>query len=161
MAGGTGLSNMDTLRKQWTIEIPLPPKPCSSNWRGHWATRSKAVKEYRQQCFSTFYAAQLHGALPATLLNSIIIHADFYLYNPTIAPGVKYAKLAGVVMPRDADNARGCLKPAQDALVDVAVVPGDSARYVRMGDTRIHSKAKDHQKRHCVILTIVEEARES
>lgn len=148
MAGGIGLSNMDTLRKQWTVEIPLPPRSVSPNRKSseHWSKRHRAVKEYREACYWIYMAARPTLARIRGFINMpVVIHADFYM-----AP----CPYDGCVRPRDHDNAQGCLKPAIDALVDAGVLQGDSAKHVRTGAIRLHSKAKDHKGRHCVLLTI-------
>lgn len=129
----------------YQVELPLPPKEASPNDRSHWAKKrgkNGAVSLYRQTCAWLYRDAQIPQLKNAT------IDLDYYL-GPDLW-GISYR-------PRDEQNGRAAFKAAQDALVDAGVIPGDSARYVHDGYTRIHSRKKDHQGRCCVVVTITEE----
>ena len=123
-----------------SFEIPLPPRMLSPNARGHWAKKSRAVKAYRE--------AGKIGCLcgmgrTRPRYERIEIEYDFYLRR---IPG------ADCYYPRDEDNARSAMKPAQDGFVDAGIVVSDSAERVTVKVVRLHRKAE----KACVVVRIRE-----
>lgn len=99
------------------VEIPgLPPKECSPNWRGHWATKARAVKKARQDAFYCAKAAKADGQarfLTATLRVTIYVKSNRYV--------------------KDTDNATASLKPFIDGCVDASIVPDDNPNCLTLG----------------------------
>lgn len=89
---------------------------------------------------------------PKEQITPITIHLDFYLAKRKDASG-KVIK-DNCYRPLDEANANGSAKPAIDALIDAGVIPDDSYRYVRIGETNLHRNAKAHGGKTMVVLTI-------
>lgn len=101
-----------------TIKLPfLPPKACSPNWRGHWAGKAQAAKQFRQSCCACM-ASERNARRGFRPFQSCSIDVTFHV------PDQRYVM--------DDDNARGTLKGAQDALVDAGIVEGSNDRGVKI-----------------------------
>lgn len=147
---------------RYQIELPLPPKALSPNFRGHTRERARWVKRYRYCCLQFYKAAKLPTIIAAPSpqaapvkvapIKPVIVHLDFYLAPKVSACGQKLPD--GCYRPRDEDGARGAFKAGQDALVDAGIIPDDSKKYVRMGYTKIHSTQKQHGGKTMVVLTL-------
>jgi hypothetical protein len=90
-----------------TITLPLPPKEVRNNWRGHWARKSGAVKQYRFQAHMKALAAmgnQRAGWEKAK------VHITAYF------PTARHL---------DPTNLIDALKPAFDGLEDAEVILND------------------------------------
>jgi len=101
------------------VEIPcLPPKEANPNWRGFWAKKAKAVKEFREMAM---YCAingcrgmpQVYGVMYVKAEVAIIL----------VIPDRRYY--------RDPDNALASLKPAIDGCVDAGIILGDDDKHLR------------------------------
>lgn len=57
-----------------SVTFPWPPRECSPNWRGHWATKAKAVKAYRKTCWVLALKANINLDWCA----EIYLHTMFY-----------------------------------------------------------------------------------
>jgi crossover junction endodeoxyribonuclease RusA len=88
------------------VTLPLPPKACSPNARGHWRTRSKAIKAYRA-------CASLLARRPA----------EHQLRWREASIAVTW--FSRTRTRPDADNALASLKAAFDGLVDAGVLADD------------------------------------
>lgn len=108
--------------------------------------RAKAIKAYRQQC-----AALMQSAKHEPFTGRVVIDLEFYLCR--VLNDMKSC------YPKDEDNARGSMKAAQDALKDAGIIPGDGKKYVRIGETRLYTRAKEHQGFTCVVMTIRKEVK--
>jgi crossover junction endodeoxyribonuclease RusA len=128
---------------KYEITVPLPPKALSPNARVHWAVKAKVTKQYRAACAMAYHCSRVPPLFPP-----VKIHLDFYLARVPLAYDAYFAK--------DADNARSSFKAGQDALADAGIIPSDGQRYLRMGETRLHTRAKEHQGRCCVVVTLEE-----
>lgn len=137
--------------RRHVVELPLPYRECSPNYRGHTKVRARKVAAYRQACFYAIRKAGL-GPMPAP----VTLHLEFFLARPaTLAERYKRADL---YFPLDDDDAIGSFKPGRDALADVGIVKADTKRYVRQGSCHLYTRAEEHRGRCCLVLTI-EEAR--
>ena len=85
------------------ITIPWPPRECSPNWRGHWATKAKAVKKYRE----AGWACTKRDKVAVTWDGDIDLSITFY-------PPDKRR--------RDWDNMLASCKPALDGIADALKV---------------------------------------
>lgn len=122
--------------------LPLPPQVISPNGRGHWAKKSRAVRQYREQCANLMRATHQPPLSPGR----VVIDLEFYL--------CRVANDRTSLYPRDEDNARGAMKAAQDALKDAALIAGDGKDFVRMGKTTLYTQAKEHRGFTCVVMTL-------
>jgi hypothetical protein len=90
-----------------TITIPLPPKEVRNNWRGHWAKKAGAVKQYR--LLARFRATTAMGSTkPMWKKASVKVTAYF--------PTARHL---------DPTNLIDALKPAFDGLQDAGVIEND------------------------------------
>ena len=124
--------------RRLVIEFPLPPRELSANYRGTTRGKAKTVRKYRSDC--SFCAILGSKGLDAPIPTLATLSLHFY-YGGTDSSCYR---------ARDADNARYSAKALQDALVDVHILSGDSAKYLKMGETILFAKAKDHKGRACV-----------
>jgi len=90
------------------LSLPLPPKECSPNWRGHWAAKARAVKTYRHTAACTALSLI---RLPAPNWERAAVQATFHFRD---------------ARRRDKDNLLAALKPAFDGLADAGIIANDS-----------------------------------
>ena len=92
------------------IEIPmLPPKQASPNWRGHWAVKYRAMRNYKEVTY-LMAKASLRGRDFQSLDRAII--------RPTfVVPNRRYIM--------DPDNALASLKSAIDGLQAARIIAND------------------------------------
>lgn len=76
----------------------------------------------------------------------VTIDLDFYLCRGMNAEGQYLAK--------DPDNAVASVKAAIDSLKDAGVIKGDSKRYVRLGEVRLHSRKTEHLGRTELVMKL-------
>ena len=113
-----------------TIELPLPPRECSSNRsHDHWRGRAAAAREYREVCRWLAYQAAQDAKWQAPL------HATISLEF-----GVKGSRREGRYAPRDEANAIASFKAGQDGLCDAGVLLSDRAGHLAQGRIHIDSK---------------------
>ena len=135
-----------------TIEIPLPPKGCAQNDRGHWRVRAKANKIHHDEAFNVAMAAFLqHGALNPPVKVS---HTWYMARDPREAMRGATRRYR----PLDEGNAIGALKAAIDGVVAAGLLVADSHKVLKWGDGVLHRNAWNHGGRSCVILEFVEVA---
>jgi crossover junction endodeoxyribonuclease RusA len=91
-----------------TIVLTLPTKELSPNWRGHWAQKSRAVREYRSQAYAAGIAASKHNK---PMWKTAIAQATFFHLTRH---------------RRDGDNLLASLKAAFDGIADAGIVANDS-----------------------------------
>jgi hypothetical protein len=114
-----------TTPRSITIDLPLPPAECSPNWRGHWAKRAKAAKQYREACGFAGVAARCawerwHGT-PWTPLA-----------QATLALLFTYCGRCP-----DDDNALASFKAGRDALVDAGLIGGDDPAHLSLAGVSV------------------------
>ena len=127
----------------YSITLPLPPRKCSPNAREHWASKARAVKSYRESCgliLKHFWAKR------DVIAGMVTIDLDFYL--------CKGWHVEDRYFPRDVDNALAATKAAIDSLKDAGVIQGDSKKFVRIGEVRLHTKKPEHQDRTELVMTL-------
>jgi len=90
-----------------SITLPLPPKAVRNNWRGHWAAKAGAVKQYRFQAHMRALSAMGKEKLAWEKANVKIT-----AYFPT-------------ARHLDPANLIDALKPAFDGLQDAGVIVND------------------------------------
>lgn len=128
-----------------SIELPLPPRECSPNWRGHTKARARAVARYRGDCLILYRQARI----PA-LQTPITLQLEYFLARPkTFADRYMASSL---YFPLDDDDAIGGFKAGRDALIDARIIPNDSRKHVRLAPVIWHTTAPDHQDRRCVVV---------
>lgn len=91
------------------LTLPLPPKGCSPNGRGHWSTKAKAIAEYRNRA-----EMEARRRIPAGE-----------------RPKWERAETAAVFYfatdrRRDEDNAAASLKAAWDGIAAAGIVANDA-----------------------------------
>lgn len=77
------------------------------------------------------------------------IDLDFYL--------CKGIQGEGLYFPRDPDNALASAKASVDSLKDAGVIKGDSKRYVRIGEVRLHTKRPEHLGKTELVMHLTSE----
>lgn len=128
-----------------TLEIPLPPRGCSSNGpHGYWAGSNAARQEYRADAF---YAAREKRAPKLCGL----VRVSVVCYT---APG----RIPGRYRPKDEQNLISALKSAIDGLVDAAVIEGDDAERLTWGRTEL--RAPDRSEGRAGVVITLEEVRD-
>jgi len=90
-----------------TITIPLPPKEVRNNWRGHWAKKAAAVKQYRFHAHMRALEAMGHREAN---WKKAKVHITAYF------PTARHL---------DPTNLIDALKPAFDGLQDAGVIEND------------------------------------
>ena len=131
------------MKKQLTIEFPLPPREVSANARPAWRRKAAAVKGYRAVCAMCAVNACAGVIRPIPTLATMHLH--FYL-GPS--------RQKGLYRPRDSDNARYSAKALQDGIVDSCVLRGDSAKYLKMGDTLLLTTKEFHKGKAAVVAIL-------
>jgi hypothetical protein len=134
------------------IEIPLPPKECSPNYRGHWRVQGRAKSGYRGVV--SWEVSQILRELKNTSsyrfpVSKIRIDALFYLNQKQGDPFSE-----SYYFPRDEDNAIASLKAAIDGLVDAGVIANDSRNYMEFGAVKLLRREQEHKGKRCVVLTV-------
>jgi hypothetical protein len=123
------------------------------------ARKAKAlvVKMYRTCCEILIRQAARFAGITREFQTPVLVSFDYYLYRPTPEKDPKAYRLTyDRYYPRDEQNGHGGAKAPQDALQDAGLIPGDSAKFVRSGPCRLYSRAKEHQGRAALVLTIEE-----
>ncbi len=109
-----------------TITIPmLPPRECSPNWRGGWAARARAVREFRETAGWAARAAVLDDAEAFTW----VYQAREIALDLEIALGKGRRR-------QDDDNIWASMKGAIDGIADVLGVDDKRFRVGRLVQTR-------------------------
>lgn len=136
------------MKHRLVIEFPLPPRELSANPKspGAWRRKSEATKKYRYYCGNCALLAKREAFRQERFffpsLKPVVLHLHFY-YGPTpLNPNTYRA--------RDCANAIISFKAGQDALVDAGILFNDSAKYLKMGETVLFTKASEHKGRACV-----------
>ena len=107
------------------IEIPcLPPEETSPNWRGHWADKYKAGKQYHHDVFYCCADARNRG------------------YRQGLSfPFIKARLSLTFVFPeerrRDRDNLLASFIPGLNAIVDSGLILDDASEYLVIGEINI------------------------
>jgi hypothetical protein len=112
-----------------TTLLPLPPRALSSNGSyGHWATHSKAVKRYREDC--RLLAAAARGELYTRFTP---------MEHARLSMRWVYCRTQGkdVYCPIDVGNAIYAAKPLIDSLIAAGIIAGDSADHLELGPVEI------------------------
>jgi len=91
-----------------TFQLPLPPKECSPNWRGHWAVKAKAVKAYRTLT-AAVALTESDGDRPRW--KRAMSQLRFFFRDQRA---------------RDADNLLASMKAAFDGLTDAGILADDA-----------------------------------
>jgi crossover junction endodeoxyribonuclease RusA len=95
------------------IELPLPPRELSPNWRGHWARKSKATKALRAEAMwraGNAMARATNGRCHKWESATVLL--QFYFKDKR---------------RRDRDNLLASCKAIFDGLADAGVVENDAA----------------------------------
>lgn len=101
------------------IEVSqLPPVECSLNWRGHWAKRYRAAKEYQEVVY--------YEAVNARNLFERSREAPLFSPFPFQKARLKLTFVFRLWQDRDENNLRTRFKPGQDALVQAELIIADS-----------------------------------
>lgn len=107
------------------IEIDrLPPEECSPNYRGHWAKRHRASREYTTAVF--YMAIDMRNRLKAKGEFKCIRVArlDVTLIFPELRV-------------RDDDNLWTRFKPGRDALVRAGLIEADDMEHLHIGTMNV------------------------
>jgi hypothetical protein len=131
----------------YEIELPLPPRAASPNYRGHTKARASAIRQYRQDCYFLLRAARVPALEPP-----VRVSYTFYLAKPETT--AERYNLANLYFPLDDDDAIGAMKAARDALADAGVVPCDSRSFVRQGGVEWRTTKDVHEGRRCVVMRL-------
>jgi hypothetical protein len=135
----------------YEVELDLPPRECSPNFRGHTRARAKAIARYRQDAYFLFKAAHI-----PPLRTPVKIQYTYYLARPATMP--ERYRLAGLYFPLDDDDAAGAMKAARDALADAGIVPNDGRWHVRQLPVEWRTTKDTHGGRRCVVVRLEEAA---
>jgi hypothetical protein len=130
--------------RTFTVDLLLPPKEASANYRGFTLAKAPALAAYRQSCKERYLLARL-----PILRSPVRIDLAFFLCPAAIPPGR--------INPRDQDNARFSAKAAQDALQDAGVLAdGDGHRFVKAGTTTLFTREDEHKGQAKLVMTLTE-----
>lgn len=104
--------------------LPLPSRKLSPNGAQgrHWSMRARAVKRGRREAWYWF-----QRAMPADW-QACAVHIEVHYHCPRSGQGY---------MPRDTMNAIAAMKPMIDAMVDVGIIPDDSAKWLEWGSVKL------------------------
>lgn len=94
------------------VMLPLPPRELSPNWRGHWAKKARAAREYRIAARAATLQAMV-ATLPVMFL-------------PARTASVQATFRFRQARRRDRDNLLASLKAAFDGVVDAGLLVDDS-----------------------------------
>lgn len=95
------------IKKMWAVDLPWPTKNLSPNARVHWASKAKAVKQYRLDCFWLCRDAGM---------KKLITAAQMHLYLEFFPPDRR---------KRDDDNIIASFKAGRDGIADALCVNDD------------------------------------
>ena len=140
-----------TAPRTLVIELPLPPRECSPNYHGHWRPKAAAVKSARYAAYLLAWKAKVAANLETPLSHPVTLSAEFYLCRKPNLGGDVYH-------PRDCDNSIASLKNFIDGITDACIILSDAAKNLKIGEVRLYSRAKEHQGRSCVVITLTEAA---
>lgn len=104
-----------------------PPRECNPNWSGHWATKAKAVKRYRRDCWLMALGARL----------CVDWEGDIHLHMAFSPPDKRR---------RDDDNMLAACKSLRDGLAD--------ALQINDNRFRLHSAVLPSRKGGAVIVVL-------
>jgi len=113
------------------VFIPqLPPKALSPNFRGHWAVRARAVKEYREFVRLTCLDAKVVSSSPEEwkIIEKAILYITF-----------RFRQRRG----RDVDNYIGSSTPLINGLVDAGLIKADDFEHLHIGGIEMDYQAKN------------------
>lgn len=146
----------------YTVRFKLPPAECSPNFRGHTQSKAEFVRAYRGDCALRLVAARIPPLVLKADENEDVqpvrMRLDWHIHRRHIRTGrdgkMKPILSDGLYRPRDEDNARGAFKAAQDALVDVGVLPDDTSRYLALNGLFLHTKTDNPLSDPGIIVTL-------
>lgn len=107
------------------VSLPIPPAACHQNARVHWAARSRAAKQARQDAYRCALSA-LDGRDPPRI-EAAVVHVQWF------GKDRRCLKL-------DPTNCQAALKASIDGLTDAGMWTDDRA--VKWGDITIGVDAK-------------------
>lgn len=109
---------------RFVATVPLPSRDLSPNSsrRHQWRSRTRAVKRGRREAWYWLQRAMPVDWKPCSVRIDVIYHC------PRSAQGY---------MPRDTMNAIAAMKPMVDAMVDVGIIPDDSAKWLSWGNFQL------------------------
>ena len=110
--------------------LALPPDACSPNFHGHWRSRYKATKSYREQSHIEFLWLARGCRWPEGL--SVTLDVEYNCCKSAV--GYK---------PRDIANAMAALKPAIDGMADAEIVKSDAKQWVQWGEFTLRTTAPE------------------
>lgn len=110
------------------FEVGLPYRELSSNGNIHWRTKTRLVKEYREEAKVIAASAMLLAKWVAPLRVDIAL--EF---------GTKGGRKVRRYQPRDEQNAIAAAKSLIDGVVDAGVVADDSRHFVHFCGATINS----------------------
>jgi len=103
------------------VEIPmLPPVEYSLNWRGHWAERYKAGRDYGNAVYCECVDARNRGYREGMAF-------------PIIKARLDLTFVFAEHRRRDRDNLLARFKPGQDAIVNSGLLIDDDSEYLQLG----------------------------
>ena len=119
---------MSEARALVELDLPMPPRELSPNYRGHWREVAPIRRDYREHCLMlALVAIQNNGGRP-----------EYPLAPPVVAE-------VTFTFPdrrrRDQDNALAGLKAAWDGLVDAGLLADD-----KMPDFRVVPQQEEYRK---------------
>lgn len=114
--------------KMLTFTVSLPPRELSPNGRVHWRAKSRAVAEYRADCWYLALGASNGWATPDRA-------------RVSLAFGTKRDRLRPGYRPTDPDNAWASMKACLDGMRDANVLRQDDHGALELGSVTIDPKA--------------------
>lgn len=126
------------------IMLPLPPVQLSPRKRGgHWAVKSKAAAEYKNDCLALLQSKRVAPVSEITLF--------WTLYEGRLRNSKGRVIPDGLYRPKDKDNAIAALKYAQDAIVAARIVADDDSPRVNLGGLDIIPERDSKGKRGALL----------
>lgn len=129
------------------VVLPLPPKELGANFKCHWATRSRATRKYRLDCYRAALAARPKGWEGTHPIELDVLYKAF--------------RGCGGYAPKDLTNAIHSLKPAFDGIVDAGVMPSDAKRWLSLGSVNLITTAREAKNCAGVLFRIKQREKQS
>ena len=136
--------------RQFTIEVPQLPSPeASPNWRGHWAVKYSACRQYWADVF--YCAVDVRNRCQNLVFKvpGDLYHREAVMLKARLDLVFVFAEKR----ERDEDNLRASFKSGQDALVAALWLPSDSTQYIVAGSIDVQV---DPQRAPLTVITLTE-----
>lgn len=117
---------MSSGRAVLELDLPMPPRELSPNYRGHWAQIAGYKKDYRDHCLVLAKSVMWRAKGKYPLPGPVVAEVTFTFPNHR---------------RRDQDNVLAALKAAWDGCVDAGLLADD-----KLPDFRVEPQPEEYRK---------------